>query len=225
MLDQLWTDVDRALCEWLVPEDPSLAAVARSIETEGLPAIQVAPNQGKLLQLLARAIGARRILEIGTHAGYSTLWLARALPGDAPPGSLVTLEIDPHRAALARTNLDRASVGATVAIRVGDALDSLDRLRAEGVAPFDFVFVDADKQRLAAYLDRCVRLCRPGATIVVDNVVRSGRILDGDSDDASVIGVRRMFDAVAADLRLAATAVQTVGSKGHDGFLLAVVGA
>jgi predicted O-methyltransferase YrrM len=217
MLDPLWVDVDRTLCERLIVEDEALGEAVRSMTAGGLPAIQVSPNQGKWLHLMAKAIGARRILELGTLAGYSAIWLARALP---PDGRLITLEVDSDRAALARTNVDRAGVGERVEIRVGKALHSLDAL----VAPFDFVFIDADKAHVAEYVSRCAALSRPGAMLIVDNVVRNGKIVDAESDDVSVVGVRRMLETVAADLSLEATALQTVGSKGHDGFLMAIVG-
>jgi predicted O-methyltransferase YrrM len=220
MLDPLWTEVDRAVCDQLVPEDEALRDTIQSMTHAGLPAIQVTANQGKWLQLLARAVHARRILEIGTLAGYSTIWLARALPTD---GTLVTLEIDPARAAIARTNIDRAGVGSNVDIRIGRALESLAQLAAEGGPPFDFAFIDADKAHVAEYVERTAALSRLGAIIIVDNVVRNGRILDGESDDPSVIGVREMFARLSVDLRLPATVIQTVGSKGHDGFLMTVV--
>ncbi len=220
MLDPQWTAVDRALAEWLVPEDEALEAALDAATRAGLPAIHVSPTQGKWLQLIAAAIGARRILEIGTLAGYSTIWLARALP---PGGRLVSLEIDPGRAALARENLERAGLGSVVEVRVGAALASLERLREEQAAPFDFVFIDADKVHCAEYLDRSTALARRGAVIVVDNVVRNGRVVDAESDDPNVIGVRRMLERLSADPRLDASALQTVGAKGYDGMVMAVV--
>ncbi|MBL9118913.1 MAG: O-methyltransferase [Phycisphaerae bacterium] len=222
MLDPLWSAVDQSLTEQLVFEDAGLADAVRSMTEAGLPTIQVTPTQGKFLHLLARAIRATRILEIGTLAGYSTIWLARALPAG---GSLTTLEIDPARAAIARANVDSAGVGALVDIRVGKAMDTLKAFEIDRPLPFDLVFIDADKAHVAEYTERSAALCRPGAIILVDNVVRNGRILESESDDPSVVGVRSLFDRVAANMRLPATVVQTVGSKGHDGFLMTVVGA
>lgn len=222
MLKPLWDAVDRGLCDWLVDEDDALRAAVLDAEAAGLPAIHVSPTQGKLLHLLARMCGARRILEVGTLAGYSAIWLARALP---PGGSLVTLEIDPGRADLATRSLRRAGCGACSEVIVGPALASLDRLIHEGAAPFDFVFIDADKIHCAEYLDRAVALGRPGTAIVIDNVVRSGKVLEADSEDPSVRGVRRVLDAIRDHPGLRATALQTVGSKGYDGFVLALVGS
>jgi predicted O-methyltransferase YrrM len=180
----------------------------------------VAPNQGKLLHLWARMIGARSILEVGTLGGYSTIWLARALP---PGGRLVTLEAEPRHAEVAVANLERAGVADRVDVVVGKALDTLPVLADEGRGPFDLTFIDADKQGNADYFQWAVRLSRPGSVIVVDNVVRQGSVLDAGSDDPAVVGTRRLFEVVAAEPRVTATAVQTVGSKGHDGFLLALV--
>ena len=194
-------------------------ALSRS-EAAGLPDIQVSAPQGKLLMLLARMCGARRILEIGTLGGYSTIWLARALPAE---GRLVSLEIDPLHAEVARANLAGAALRAAVEVRVGRALDTLPELARDGAAPFDLVFIDADKASNAEYLDWAVRLSRPGAVIVIDNVVRGGRILDESSDDPSIVGTRRLFEMIRADSRLDATVLQTVGVKGYDGFVIAVV--
>lgn len=213
-----WTAVDDYIGDRLVPHDAALDAALRASDQAGLPAISVSPSQGKLLHLLAVATGARRVLEIGTLGGYSTIWLARALP---PGGRLITLEADPAHAAVARANLARAGLDGVVDVRVGPALDSLPGLAGE--APFDLVFVDADKANNAAYLDWSVRLSRPGTLIVIDNVVREGRVADPGSADPGVVGTRALFDALAADRRLTATAVQTVGSKGWDGFVLALV--
>jgi predicted O-methyltransferase YrrM len=220
-MDQdLWTAVDEFLAVTLIPADPALAAALSASENAGLPEIQVTPNQGKLLHLLARVLGARRILEIGTLGGYSTIWLARALP---PDGRLITLEADERHAAVARENLKRAGMTEQVELRLGLAADSLAQLLAQRAAPFDLTFIDADKENTAAYFDFAVRLSRPGSLIVVDNVVRGGKVLDADSRDASVQGIRRFLDAIQSDRRVTATAVQTVGSKGHDGFVLALV--
>jgi predicted O-methyltransferase YrrM len=215
-----WDVVDAYLEGVLIPSDPTLATVLESSDAADIPPMQVAANQGKLLQLLGLAIGARRVLEIGTLAGYSTIWLARCLP---PDGELVTLEIEPRYAAVAQANIDRAGAGDRVDIRIGDALDSLEALRKQGGAPFDLVFVDADKQRCAEYVDHAIALARPGSIIVVDNTVRGGAVADDAASDDRVLGVRRLHDALAADPRVEATALQTVGSKGWDGFTLAVV--
>lgn len=219
-MSEAWRAVDAYLTGKLLGDDPALDAALAANAEGGLPAIDVSPVQGKLLHLLARAAGARHILEIGTLGGYSTIWLARAVPED---GRVVTLEIDPHHAAVARANLDRAGVGARVDIRVGPALESLAALQAAGEAPFDLVFVDADKQNNANYVRAAIELARPGALIIVDNVVREGRVLDPQSSDPNVEGTRRLFDMLAAEPRLDATAVQTVGSKKWDGLVVALV--
>jgi predicted O-methyltransferase YrrM len=217
-----WTAVDRFLTDLLVPPDPALDAALRDSDAAGLPAISVSPNQGKLLQLLARALGARTILEVGTLGGYSTIWLARALP---PGGRLVTLESEPKHADVARANLARAGLADVVELRLGPALETLPRLAAEGRGPFDLVFIDADKPSTADYLTWALRLSRRGSLIVVDNVVRDGAVIDADSADPKVRGVRRFHEALAAEPRVSATAIQTVGSKGYDGFALALVTA
>ena len=216
-----WSDVDAYFADVLVPPDAVLEAALAANRAAGLPAMDVAPNQGKLLHLLARMCGARRVLELGTLGGYSTIWLARALPDD---GEVVTLEAVAAYAAVARTNIDRAGVAARVSIRVGSALESLARLVAEGAAPFDLVFIDADKPNNPAYLRRVLQLTRPGSVIVADNVVRDGHVVESDSPDDKVRGVRTFLEMLAAEPSLEATAVQTVGSKGWDGFALAVVG-
>jgi predicted O-methyltransferase YrrM len=215
-----WTAVDRYLVSALLPADDALAEALRANAAAGLPAIDVAPNQGKLLHLVARIQGARAILEIGTLGGYSTIWLARALP---PDGRLVTLEAEAKHAEVARANVARAGLASVVEIRVGRALETLPLLAKEGRGPFDLVFIDADKPKNPEYLEWALRLTRPGSVIVVDNVVRAGDILDATSDDPRVQGTRRLFDALARESRLSATAIQTVGSKGHDGFVLARV--
>lgn len=216
MDQQRWNAVDQYIAERLVEPDAALAAAVAASEDAGLPPIAVAPNQGKLLHLLALVRGARRILEIGTLGGYSAIWLARALP---PGGHLDTLESDPDHAAVARANLERAGLAGVVEVHVGPALDTLPRL----TGPYDLVFVDADKPSNAAYLAQAVRLSRPGTLIVVDNVVRGGAVADPATTDPSAVGTRALFDALAADPRLTATAMQTVGTKGWDGFVLAVV--
>lgn len=209
MNDERWTEVDSYLVDRLVASDGALDAASGGAA--------VSANQGKLLQLLAQAIGARRVLEIGTLAGYSTIWLARALP---PGGRLVTLEADPGSAEVARSNIAEAGLSDIVELRVGAALESLPRLRG----PFDLIFLDADKAENLEYLVHALELSRPGTLIVADNVVRGGAVIDVDSDDGRVQGVRRFFDLLNEEPRLTATAIQTVGSKGWDGFALALVG-
>ena len=215
-----WAAVDDYIAEKLLREDVAFDDVLAANAAAGLPAIDVSPAQGKLLHLLAKAIGARRILEVGTLGGYSTIWLAHALPAD---GKLVTLEVDPHHAQVARDNLDRAGVADKVEVRVGPALDAFAVLVNEEIAPFDFVFIDAVKQNNANYVQAASGLSRPGTLIVVDNVVREGRVLDAQSEDAMIQGTRQLFDMLANEPRLDATAIQTVGLKNWDGFIIAVV--
>ncbi|MBR8320755.1 MULTISPECIES: O-methyltransferase [Burkholderia cepacia complex] len=217
-----WNQVDAYFSATLVPSDAVLDAALAASDAAGLPAINVAPNQGKLLQLLATIRGARRILEVGTLGGYSTIWLARALP---PGGSLVTLELNPAHAKVATENIARAGFAQVVSVVVGSAKDSLARLIDAGEAPFDFVFIDADKDNNAVYLDAALKLSRPGTVIVVDNVVRGGRVADPDNREPDVVGVREGFARLAAEPALATTAVQTVGQKGWDGFSISIVGA
>jgi predicted O-methyltransferase YrrM len=219
--EQLWMAVDAYIDTELVRSDAALEAALAASRAAGLPAIQVAPNQGKFLALLARIRGARKILELGTLGGYSTIWLARALPAD---GRLITLELDPKHAQVARINLERAGL-TNVEVRIGRALDTLPELVAEGAGPFDFVFIDADKANIAEYFTWSLRLARPGTVIVVDNVVRKGAVIDANSTDANVRGVRRFNEQLAATPGVSATTLQTVGSKGHDGFTLILVDA
>jgi len=216
--DPGWAAVDDYIAGHLLGEDAALADALDANEAAGLPAIDVSAALGKMLYMLARMCGATRVLEVGTLGGYSTIQLARAA-GES--GRVITLEIDPRHAEVARGNLDRAGVGERVEILIGPALDTLATLNG----PFDFVFIDADKQNNVAYVREALRLSRPGTTIVVDNVIREGAVLDADSDDERVTGTRALFEAVAAEPRLSATAIQTVGAKKWDGFLLAVVGA
>jgi predicted O-methyltransferase YrrM len=197
-----------------------LEAALEASAAAGLPSINVSPVQGKFLHLLVLATGARRILEIGTLGGYSTLWLARALPVG---GRLVSLELQPRHAEVARANLDRAGVSERVEIRVGPAAESLAQLQAEGAGPFDLIFIDADKPSNPAYLGWALKLARRGTLIVVDNVVRKGKIVDPASADPDVQGTRALFELLAEEPRLSSTAIQTVGSKGYDGFAMAVV--
>jgi predicted O-methyltransferase YrrM len=220
MTDARWAEVDDYFGGLLVGPDEALDAAVEASDRAGLPAIQVAANQGKLLNLLARLQGARTVLEIGTLGGYSTIWLARALPEG---GKVVTLEADPAYAEVARANIERAGLADVVEIRVGPALDTLPELAGEGYGPFDVVFIDADKPSNPDYLAWSLKLTRPGSLIVADNVVRDGEVVDGDSDDPKVQGVRRFTELVAAEPTLTATALQTVGSKGYDGLLMALV--
>ena len=216
-----WTAVDDYFGQALIPGDVAMDEARRSSAAGGLPDISVSAAQGKLLHLLARSIGARRILEIGTLGGYSTIWLARAIRS---PGVLITLELDPHHAQVARRNLDRAGVGGLVEIRIGPAAESLAALAGAGPEPFDLVFIDADKKSNTLYFDYAVRLGRPGTVIVVDNVVRGGRVADSTSGNEAVAGVHQLVNALAAREAVDATAIQTVGAKGYDGFILALVG-
>ncbi|GAA2795315.1 O-methyltransferase [Kitasatospora paracochleata] len=217
MSQQQWTAVDEYFSEVLIGPDEALESALAAADAAGLPHINVAPNQGKLLQLLARTQGARRILEVGTLGGYSAIWLARALPAG---GRLITLEIDPAHAAVATANLAHAGLADSVEVRVGPAADSLRQLAEDGAEPFDLVFIDADKPSNPLYFEWAVKLTRPGSLIVVDNVVRGGAVGDADSTDPSVVAVRRMHDLIAAEPRVTATSVQTVGTKGYDGFTL-----
>ena len=220
MSDPRWTSVDDYFRTLVVRPDEALDAALHDAEAAGLPAISVSPAQGKLLHLVARILGARRILEVGTLAGYSTIWLARALP---PGGRVITLEADDKHARVARANLERAGLSGIVDVRLGLALDTLQQLEAEGAGPFDLIFIDADKVNTADYFRRALRLSRPGSLIIVDNVVRDGAVADPATTDASVQGMRRFSDAVSKEPRVSATAIQTVGSKGYDGFVLALV--
>jgi predicted O-methyltransferase YrrM len=220
MSDSLWNSVDAYIAAHLLPPDPLLDGALAASDAAGLPPINVAPNQGKLLYVLAKSMGARRILEVGTLGGYSTIWLGRALPAD---GRLITLELDPKHAEVARANLARAGLTFQTEVRVGAAVESLAALHAEGAEPFDLVFIDADKPNNVPYFEWALRLTRPGSLILVDNVVRDGAVIEADSADERVHGVRRLFERVAREPRVTATAVQTVGGKGYDGLLLAVV--
>ncbi|RKH14856.1 O-methyltransferase [Corallococcus sp. CA053C] len=220
MSQEQWNAVDRYITDHLVAPDAVLDAALEASAKAGLPAINVAPNQGKLLMLLAQLHGARRILEVGTLGGYSTLWLARALP---PGGRVITLEAVPKHAEVARENIARAGLSDVVEVRVGSAIDTLPQLEKEGQAPFDLTFIDADKARTADYFAWALKLSRKGSLIITDNVVRKGAVIDAANTDANIQGMRRFYEAVAAEPRVSATAVQTVGSKGYDGFALALV--
>jgi predicted O-methyltransferase YrrM len=215
-----WDEVDAYLTEMFVPRDDAFAAALADSDAAGLPAIQVSPPQGRLLELLVRALQARAILEIGTLGGYSTLWLARGL---APGGRIVTLEVDPKHAEVAKRNFERAGRSGAIELRLGPALETLPRLVEERAGPFDLVFVDADKPSLPDYFAWSLRLARPGTMIVVDNVVREGDVVDPKSPDAAVQGVRRMNERIAAEPRVSATTLQTVGGKGYDGLAFVLV--
>jgi len=222
MNQEQWTAVDRYFTDLLLPPDVALDAALRDSAAAGLPAIQVSPAQGKLLHLLARIHQARTILEIGTLGGYSTIWLARALPAG---GRLVTLEADPKHAGVARANIARAGLANVVELRLGQAQATLPKLAAEGRGPFDLIFIDADKPSYPDYFAWALKLSRPGTLIIADNVVRKGAVVDAASDDPNVQGMRRFNEVLAAEPRVSATAIQTVGSKGYDGFAIALVTA
>ena len=218
--EQLWTDVDSYVVERLGASDHVLEEVRADSAAAGLPDIAVSAVQGKFLHLLTRAVGARSVLEVGTLGGYSTVWFARALP---PGGRVVTLEVDPKHAAVARANVAAAGVGDLVDVRLGPALETIQTLIDESSGPFDVVFVDADKQNNTRYVRMALELSRPGTVILVDNVIRAGAVVDADDDDRRVRGARALFDYLATEPRLDCTALQTVGVKGHDGFVLALV--
>jgi len=220
MTDQRWTATDQFLQAALLPPDPILDATLADARAAGLPPIDVAPTQGMLLHLLARLVDARRILEVGTLGGYSSIWLARALPAD---GRLISLELSARHAEVAEANLSRAGLAERVEIRVGRAADSLERLVAEGTEKFDLVFIDADKASNPLYLEQALLLTRTGSLIVVDNVVREGRVADESSSDPDIVGSRRVLQMMGSNPRLAATALQTVGVKGYDGLAIALV--
>ena len=216
MTEQVWEQVDRYVAEHLLAPDEVLDAALADCAAAGMPPIQVPAAQGKFLNLLARIRGARTVLEVGTLGGYSTIWLARALP---PGGRVDTLEIDPAHAEVARRNLARAGLAEVVEVRLGPAAETLATL----TGPYDLVFIDADKPGNPVYLREALRLTRPGSVIVVDNVVRGGRVLDADSTEPSVVGTRATYELLAAEPRLDATVLQTVGAKGYDGFAVALV--
>lgn len=215
-----WFDVDHYLSEVLVGADPALEAALAASDAADLPAISVTPNQGKLLRILASSVSARAILEIGTLGGYSTIWLARALP---PDGHLITLEASAKHAEVARSNIANAGLAERVEIRVGRALETLPRLAAESKGPFDLIFVDADKQSNPEYFQWALTLSHPGSLIIIDNIVRGGAVTDAKSHDPDIIGIRRLNELMGREPRVCATAMQTVGSKGYDGFAIALV--
>lgn len=220
MAEDQWTEVDQYFSESLLPSDPILESALEASVAAGLPAISVSPNQGKLLQMLAQIVGARSILEIGTLGGYSTIWLARGLRAR---GRLITLEVDPKHAEVAQLNVARAGLRDVVDVRIGNAVEILPQLSAERRGPFDLIFIDADKPNIPAYFEWALKLSRPGTLIVVDNVVRSGAVIDADSSDPSVQGVRRFIELLGAELRASGTVIQTVGIKGYDGFAIVLV--
>jgi predicted O-methyltransferase YrrM len=220
MSKKKWTAVDRYISEALIPADPVLETALAASDKAGLPSIAVTPSQGRFLMILAQAIGARSILEMGSLGGYSTIWLARGLADD---GKLITLEADPKHAEVAQANVARAGFAEKVEIRVGKALDALPQLAAEGHVGFDLIFIDADKGNYPGYLEWAVKLSHTGTVIIGDNVVREGKVVEADDPDPSIQGVRRMNEIIAAEPRLVATAIQTVGSKGYDGFMIAIV--
>jgi predicted O-methyltransferase YrrM len=220
MTEELWGAVDRYINDLFVRPDDVLNAVVQASNAAGLPPINVSPNQGKLLQLLALIQGARNILEIGTLGGYSTIWLARALRRG---GRLITLESDPKHVEVARINIARAGLGDVVELRFGKALDTLPQLVAENRGPFDLIFIDADKPSYPDYFKWALKLARPGSLIIADNVVREGAVVDPTNSDPRVQGIRRFNDLLAGESRVSATVIQTVGSKGYDGFAIALV--
>jgi predicted O-methyltransferase YrrM len=221
MSQEQWTAVDGYITDLLAPADAALDAALRSSASAGLPSINVTANQGKLLHLLARIQGARRILEIGTLGGYSTIWLARALGSGG--GRMITLEADPKHADVACANIARAGLSDVVELRLGRALETLPKLAAEKLGPFDLIFIDADKPNIPDYFAWALKLSRRGSVIIIDNVVRKGTVVDAASTDAGVQGVRRLNDLLASERRVSATTIQTVGSKGYDGFTIALV--
>ena len=220
MSEALWGRVDDYIVDRLVKEDAALAGVLAANAAAALPAMDVSAAQGKYLNLMVRITGAKRVLELGTLGGYSTIWMAKALPAD---GRLVTLEYDPKHAQVARKNIDAAGVGDKVTIHVGAAVDTLPVVAAQNPEPFDFIFIDADKPSNPIYLDWAVKLSRPGTVIILDNVIRDGKVLDPDNADPRIIGTRAAYDIIGSHPRLEATALQTVGSKGWDGFAIMVV--
>lgn len=220
MGEDLWTKVDTYIADKLIKTDSALDRALETSEAAGLPAINVSPNHGKLLHLLARLVNARAILEIGTLGGYSTIWMARALQ---PGGRLITLEFEPKHAELAKANIARAGLGDVVEVRLGVALETLPKIAAERIGPFDLIFIDADKVSTADYFQWALKLSRVGSLIVVDNVIRKGEVANVKTDDPAVRGMRRFMDLAAAERRVIATAIQTVGSKGYDGFSIALV--
>lgn len=215
-----WTEVDKYFSNELIPHDPLFEEVLAANAREGLPPYDISPNQGKLLQIFAKMINARSILEVGTLGGYSTIWLARALQKS---GKLITIEIDMKHAAVAKENFKRAGLQELIDLRIGDAIEVLDRLIKEESATFDFIFIDADKKNNPTYFKRALKLSHPGTIIVVDNVVRNGTVIDQTSADPSIVGVRQLNELIKSEAGVESTVVQTVGIKGHDGFIISRV--
>lgn len=222
MTEDQWTEVDRYFSESLLPSDSILESALQASVAAGLPAISVSPNQGKLLQMLAQILGARSILEIGTLGGYSTIWLARGMRAG---GHLITLEVDPKHAEVAQLNVARAGLQNVVDVRIGNAVEILPQLSAQRRGPFDLIFIDADKPNIPVYFEWALKLSRPGTLIIVDNVVRDGAVIDADSSDESVQGVRRFIELLGAESRASGAVIQTVGIKGYDGFAIVLVGS
>jgi len=220
MNNTIFSSVDNYISNLLLAPDPALTGTEAAIEAAGIPSISVSPNQGKFLHILARLCQAKKILEVGTLGGYSTIWMARALPEN---GKLITLEIDPTHAAVAQKNIERAGLEHIVDIRIGKAIDLLPELQANGAGPFDMIFIDADKPPYAEYFQWAIKLSRPGTLIVTDNVIREGKVLDPDNNDPMVAGARRFNQVLADSDAVTATIVQTVGSKEHDGMAIAIV--
>jgi predicted O-methyltransferase YrrM len=220
MAKRLWTEVERYFDGLLIPADPAMDAALKASSAAGLPPINVTPSQGRLLWLLARVQGARKILEIGTLGGYSAIWMASALP---PEGRLLSLEVDPDAAKVARANIKRAGLSDIVEVRLGGALDTLPKLAAAQECPFDLTFIDADKPNNPDYFEWALRLSRPGSLIIVDNVVREGEVVDAKSRDPNVLGVRRLAELIHKEPRVSATVIQMVSGKGYDGFAVALV--
>jgi predicted O-methyltransferase YrrM len=220
MTQDIWTAVDTYIKDSMIPVDPVLTATQQAAVDAGLPPIAVSPTQGKLLHLMARMCGARKILEIGTLGGYSTIWLARALPSG---GRLITLELDPKHAEVARKNIAAAGLASVVELRLGSALDSLPKLSAESLGPFDLIFIDADKTNIPGYFAWALKLSRPGSVIIVDNIIRDGAVIEAGRKDPNIQGVRRFNELLAKETRVSATEIQTVGEKGYDGFALLLV--
>jgi predicted O-methyltransferase YrrM len=222
MTQKIWTAVDEYMNQLLVPPDAALEESVRSSEAAGLPPIQVSPTQGKLLHLLARMAGAKKVLEIGTLGGYSTIWMARALPAG---GRVLTLELSAKHADVARKNFRHAGLEERIELREGAALESLAKIAGEGIAPFDFIFIDANKSNMPEYFEWALKFSRAGGVIIADNIVRDGKVIDADSKDPDIQGVRRFNEMLAKETRVSATEIQTVGSKGYDGFALILVGS
>lgn len=220
MSEAVWNAVDSYLDQLFIGDDAVLRETLRASVAAGLPPIQVSPTQGKLLDQMVRMCGARRVLEIGTLGGYSAIWMARGLPAD---GKLISLEVDARNAAVARANMEHAGLAAKVEIHLGAALDLLPTIATQGGGPFDLTFIDADKVNSPAYFEWALRLSRVGSVIIVDNVVREGNVLHRASDDPAILGTRRVLETMAAEPRVTATAIQTVGCKGYDGFAIALV--